>query len=217
MELPGNKSHLQVSYRHKSCIKYTPRVVIVCRTCTKEHINLVNIGFFTKIELLLHRGWKSTIQGFSVGKGGELLPWNLFILLPPEIFDTKRVFNFLTRQIACFSGKIQSNVSFHPVENFNFYPPHLEKTWQNTVYSYGPRMTHTSKRHRHVRICNNWCRYDVDTWFYTFRLHVKTSKKSQFKDSIGMKFYLSITQTHKIAFVNVTSQSNLEIEASAHI
>ena len=43
-------------------------------------------------------------------------------ILPPEIFDKKRAFNFLTGKMACYSGKISSNFRISSMENFTFYP-----------------------------------------------------------------------------------------------
>ena len=54
-------------------------------------------------------------QGFfSVGQGGENSP--------PEIFDKKRVFNFLTRKKARFLGKIPADFRFSPPGKIRFLP-----------------------------------------------------------------------------------------------
>ena len=59
-------------------------------------------------------------RGFFRRAGGRTPPWNRF--LSPEISDKKRIFNFLTRKMACFSGKIRSNFYFSPPGKFHFLP-----------------------------------------------------------------------------------------------
>ena len=54
--------------------------------------------------------------------GGRTLRPEIDFSPPPEIFDKKRVFNFLTRKMACFSSKILANSCFSHPGNFCFYP-----------------------------------------------------------------------------------------------
>ena len=61
-------------------------------------------------------------QGFFFRRaGGENSPPEVDFS-PPEIFDKKRVFNFLTRKMVCNSGKIPANFRFSPPGKFHFLP-----------------------------------------------------------------------------------------------
>ena len=65
--------------------------------------------------------FKTIVRGFFRRAGGRTPPPEIDFS-PPEIFDKKRFLNFVTRKIACFSGKIPPNFRFSPPGKFHFLP-----------------------------------------------------------------------------------------------